>query len=43
VQNLPDGRYRLEIRVRDLVSNGEARGAVDFAKGSVARPGDVES
>jgi hypothetical protein len=43
VQNLPDGRYRLEIRVRDLVSNGEARGAVDFAKGPVATPGDVES
>jgi GWxTD domain-containing protein len=38
VQNLPDGRYRLEIRVRDLVSGGESRGSVDFAKGPALSP-----
>lgn len=38
VQNLPDGSYRLEIRVRDLVSGTETRGSVGFAKGPLLTP-----
>jgi len=32
VQSLPSGRYRLEIRVRDLVSNTEAARSAEFVK-----------
>jgi len=32
VQSLPAGRYRLEIRVRDLISGAEAKGATEFVR-----------
>ncbi len=37
VQSLPPGRYRLEIRVRDLVSGQEVTGGADFERQAAAR------
>jgi len=38
VQPLPEGRYRLEIRVRDLVSNAEEARSAVFVKIAAAAP-----
>ncbi len=37
VQSLPDGRYRLEIRVRDLGSGEEVRRSTEFERAAAAR------
>lgn len=38
VQSLPPGRYRLEIRVRDLNAGTEAARAAEFVRGPARRP-----
>jgi GWxTD domain-containing protein len=38
LEGLPPGRYRLEIRVRDLASGEEARGSAEFTRLSETQP-----
>ncbi len=39
IEALPAGRYRLEIRVRDLIAGGDATGSVEFTReGTPATP-----